>query len=240
MRASWLIRIAAVLAAGFVFLFAGGPAWAVAVVELNQGNVPTTAVDFDTHVCGEFGGGPLPGQDIWVFTLEDRNVHGNFVSVTATFTERVKTAPSDGGIDNSGGASTAWVIAPAGWTLQTATAIISGDAGAPQDFFMLMHTCPASGTPSASPTTSPSPTRSPAGSPSPSESPSESPSVSPSESVSTTPPTSSTPKPSGAISTGGGGRFMNLSNVLLGGGALLGAVAGIGFLMLARQRRDLA
>jgi hypothetical protein len=33
---------------------------------------------------------------------------------------------------------------------------------------------------------------------------------------------------------------MNLSNVLLGGGALLGAVAGIGFLLLARQRRDLA
>jgi len=31
-----------------------------------------------------------------------------------------------------------------------------------------------------------------------------------------------------------------MSNLLLGGGALLGAVAGVGLLMVARQRRNLA
>jgi hypothetical protein len=44
--------------------------------------------------------------------------------------------------------------------------------------------------------------------------------------------------PSGAPSTGGG--ILTMSNALLGGGALLGALAGFGLLMLVRQRRDVA
>ncbi|MEV0270057.1 hypothetical protein AB0H43_14865 [Hamadaea sp. NPDC050747] len=252
MRISWMGRGAATLAAGLIFLLGSAQAAsAAATIEINPGNVPTTATGFGTHQCGDFGGGPLPGQDIWVFVLPEPNIQGEFTSVTLTFTDAANvqhtlTIPDDGGaIVDDNGTSKAWIATPAGWTLVNGSADITG-TDPNNAHFNLTHTCPASvgSSPSPSPTSaspSPSVSISPIGG-SMSATPSESTPPTGSESPTPGQSTSSggTPVPSGSVNTGGGGSAVSMSSVFLGGGALLGAVAGIGFLLLARQRRDLA
>ncbi|NUT37619.1 MAG: hypothetical protein HOV79_31630 [Hamadaea sp.] len=229
-----------------VGLLAGGtPAWANSSATLNPNQTGMTADQFDTQ-CGDYGGGPLAGQDVWVFVLPNQD--RDFVSLTLNFTDtnnqpQVVNIPGDPdtGIDNGPGTSKAWAVLPAGWTLVGGTAVVTGDQAANIQF-NVTHTCPAQGTPSPSPSASESesPSPSPSVSPSESESPSESPSA-PVPSESTTPPsTTSAPKPSGGPETGGGGSVTPMSSYFLGGGALLAAIAGIGFLVMARQRRDLA
>lgn len=234
-----MARAAAIVALGVGLLAGGTPAWANTVIPINPGNVPTTATGegVENECDPNFGGGPFPGQDVWVFVLPDND--RDFVSLTLTFQEGVVNIPGDPdtGIASDQGTSKAWAVVPAGWTLLSATATVTGDAD-PNLKFNLTHTCPASGTPSPSPSESESPSPSPSVSPSESESPSESPSAVPSES--TPPGTTAPPQPSGGPETGGGGSVTPMSNFFLGGGALLAAIAGIGFLVMARQRRDVA
>ena|SRR5690349_2530950 len=87
-------------AAVMVALVTGSPALADSTVEVNAGNVPSTAAAYGTHDCDEnFGGGPLPGSDVWVFVLPgNQDKVGDFASVTAVFGENgTRTIPADGG-----------------------------------------------------------------------------------------------------------------------------------------------
>lgn len=165
------------------------PAYGAEQISINPGNVPTTAEDFNPHQCDpNQGGGPFPGQDVWVFVLPDEN-SGDFLSITAHFLDEnnvqhdvtITTATHPNQF-NTGqpGTSKGWIFTPAGWTLIAAEAVITGDA----DFFNLTHTCPASESPSPSPSVSPS------------KSPSPSPSVSMSPSPSPSPSRTRSPRPS--------------------------------------------
>jgi hypothetical protein len=220
--------------AGLAALIFATPALANTTININPGNVPTTAQGFDSHECDKkFGGGPFPGQDVWVFVLPgNHDTSGDFVSLTANFSGGVTvtiTAAANPGNFSNGGPQTskAFIITTAGLTLESASAVITGTA----EFFNLTHTCPASGSPSPSPSASKSP------SPSPSVSASVSPSVSvsPSTAPPSKSPTTAPPVPSGAAPTGGGGSFtltgMGMSAIGLASGAAL-------LLVLLRRRRD--
>ncbi|SCL36478.1 hypothetical protein GA0074692_4362 [Micromonospora pallida] len=158
-----------VVAAGLL-LSAGAPAAAQTTIDIDPGNVPTTAAQYTQNCDPNLGGGPYPDQDVWVFNLPgEPAVSGVFESVTATFTtpdgSLTVTIPDDGGeIVNGMGTSKAWIRLPAGYTLVDATADISGLA----DFFVLTHTCAAmQPTPTATPTRQPTPTFTPTGQPTP-------------------------------------------------------------------------
>lgn len=239
MRTSLLLRAGLVGAAGVAALAFGSPAWANSTISINPGNVPTTAAGFDTHECdANFGGGPFPNQDVWVFVLPgNHSTSGDFVSLTANFgangTVTITAAANPGNFSNGGPAtSKAFIVTPAGFTLVGATAEITGTA----DFFNLTHTCPASGSPSPSPSmsksASPSPSMSKSASPSPSAS------VSPSRSISPTPAASAT-VPSGPARTGGGGGRPD-GSLVWGLGALTTAAGGGMALVWARRRRESA
>jgi hypothetical protein len=222
--------IATTATAGLAALIFATPALANSTIHINPGNVPTTAEGFDSHECDKnFGGGPFPGQDVWVFVLPgNHDTSGDFVSLTANFSGNVTvtiTAAANPNNFSNGGPQTskAFIVTTAGLTLLSATAEITGTA----KFFNLTHTCPAKG--------SPSPSHSPK--------PSKSPTPSPSASETTAPPTSAPPStapttgavPSGAAPTGGGGSFtltgMGIGTISLASGA---AIA----LILLRRRRD--
>src|ERR1043166_1401142 len=92
----WTLRGVAVAAAlGSTLLF-GPTAWASSTVNINSGNVPTTAAGFGPHSC-DIGPGPLAGQDVWVFVLPSfGGTSGQFTSVTAHFdTDGNGTADTD-------------------------------------------------------------------------------------------------------------------------------------------------
>jgi hypothetical protein len=200
-----LLGLAGVVTA--VALSVGSPARANSTISINPGNVATSAAGFGNHSCdANQGGGPYPGQDVWVFVLPgNHDTTGDFLSITANFgvngTVTITTAANPGNFANGGPAtSKAWIVTPAGWTLVGATATISGTAS----FFNLTHTCPASGTPGPSPSTSSS-RHLEQGSPSPSTSDSQSSgSASPSTS-SGTPVVPVGGVPQGGVSAGGGG-----------------------------------
>jgi hypothetical protein len=120
-------------------------------IDINPGNVPTTAAGFENKSCDpNQGGGPIPGKDVWVFVLPgNHDTTGDFISVTADYGVDggiTITAADDPDNFDNGGPSTAkaWIVTPAGWTLEGATAEISGTA----DTFNLTHTCPSGGVPS--------------------------------------------------------------------------------------------
>jgi len=212
-------------------LVIGSPAWANTTININPGNVPTTAAGFNTHECDpNFGGGPFPGQDVFVFVLPgNHSTSGDFVSLTATFnteTITITAAANPGNFSNGGPAtSKAFVLAPAGSILTGASAVITGTA----EFFNLTHTCPASASPS--PTASPTPTAT--------ASPSPSVTVTATVTPTATRTTATPAVPSGPARTGGGGG-LPAGGIAWGLSALTVAVgSGIG-LMLARRRRDSA
>ena len=160
----WLTRLAGTVLAATIGVAAAAPAWAVGTIPINPGNVPTTAADFPTHECSaNLGGGPFPGQDVWVFVLPQPNQHGQFTALHLTFTTpngvETRDIPADqpSAIVNDMGTSKAWIRTPAGWTLTGGTADITGTPDA-NSRFNLTQTCPASSTtsPTASPTASPS------------------------------------------------------------------------------------
>lgn len=138
------------LCAGVVAV--SSPAWANTTIQINEGNVPTTAAAFGTHLCSaNQGGGPFAGKDVWVFVLPgDHSTNGDFVLLTANFSNgsvTITAAANPGNFSNGGPAtSKAWIVTTAGVTLQSASAEITGTA----DFFNLTHTCPASSTPTPS------------------------------------------------------------------------------------------
>lgn len=157
MGAQWMGRLAAVAGTvAVVALATAAPAWADTTVDINPGNVPTTADAHGDQGC-DFGGGPFADKDVWVFVLPGKHdTVGDFVSVTAEFgANGTLTIPTDGGaIVTDNGTSKAWIVTPAGWTLTDATAVISGTA----DKFNLTHTCPAGGGGGETPTPVPSDT----------------------------------------------------------------------------------
>jgi len=208
---TWVARLAVLAGAGLLALGPSTAAWA-ATIDINPAHKNQTAAGFDSHGC-DFGGGPFPDKDVWVFVLPGNQAEaGDFVSVTITFDNGTLTIPDDGGaIVTDKGTSKAWITTPAGWTLVDATAEIDGDA----TFFNLTHTCPASSSPS----------------PSPGES--ESPGPTPSADMTTGPAV----KPSGAPETGGGGGSATTGGMALGIGALTLAGTGALGLALARRRR---
>ncbi|GLI02337.1 hypothetical protein Pa4123_76150 [Phytohabitans aurantiacus] len=219
MRGSRLVRLGAAVAAGVLAIGPGGPAYAADTIDINPSHRNIPAADFGAPNCDpNFGGGPYPGRDVWVFVLPQPNQLGEFTSITITFNTPNGpvnlTIPDadDSGIAEDNGASKAWIITTAGWTISDASANITGEAtedpNGRRDTFNLTHTCPASSTPG--------PTN--------------------------TPPTAdvTTPAvvtPSGAPETGGGGG-QETGNVALGAGAIvLAGAAGIGLIAVARRRR---
>lgn len=117
-------------------------------IEINPGNVPTTAEDFKSQSCDQIPADTADWLDGWVFVLPNSvNAEGNFISITATFDdadgdEHVFTTDHDGGIVSGSGNNKAYIITPAGWTLTAAKAEINRD-GDGKDFFNLTHACPA-------------------------------------------------------------------------------------------------
>ena len=240
MRASVLVRIGLVACGAAVALAVGSPAWADTTININPGNVPTTAAGFDSHSCDpNQGGGPFTGQDVWVFVLPgNHSGSGDFVSVVADFgangTVTITSSADPGNFSNGGPAtSKAWVVTPAGWTLTGASAVITGTA----DFFVLTHTCPAMSSPSPSPSGSPSTSPSPSGSPSSSPSSSVSPSGSTSTSTSPGSSESTGVTPSGGVKAGGGDGT-SPAGLAWGLAALSLATGGGVALLIARRRRD--
>src|SRR4051794_23300319 len=110
----WLVRGAATgLAVGVLALAGTTAARADSTVNINPGNVPTTAKAATQDCDANFGGGPYADQDVWVFNLPKPNTSGHFVSVTATFQTGsgtvTKTIPTDSGhIVDDHGTSKAW------------------------------------------------------------------------------------------------------------------------------------
>ncbi|MER7332099.1 MULTISPECIES: LPXTG cell wall anchor domain-containing protein [unclassified Micromonospora] len=141
-------RLAALaLLAGALLLAGGSPAAAASTININPENVPTMAAQATQDCDPNLGGGPFANEDVWVFNLPGNpNTTGTFQTVTATFStptgDVTRTIPTDpnSAIVNNMGTSKAWIRTPAGWTLVSATAVISGTA----DFFVLSHTCAAS------------------------------------------------------------------------------------------------
>ncbi len=201
---------------------ADASALSTTTVSINSGNVPTTAAA-TAHECStDQGGGPFAGVDTWVFVLPGSHASsGDFVSLTAQFdtdgngvADTTRGIPSTGGFLNGGPAtSKAFLPTPSGWTLISATAVITGTA----DFFTLSHTCPAGGT-----TSSPPSTPTPSGTPSPSGS---SPAGTPSTSGGGTQPGT----PGGSLPQTG----TAIGGVVVGGAALV--VVGVGLLLLRRR-----
>ncbi|WP_155374883.1 hypothetical protein [Catellatospora vulcania] len=204
----------AVLTFGMALVFAGtdlggqpAKAWANAPVDILPASVGFTAAAFENHVCDPaFGGGPLSGQDVWIFKLPgDHAKTGDFVSVTATFTtpegtEATAVVPAEGGgVVLRANTSKAWVALPEGWTLTGAKAEITGTA----PLFVLARTCPAEGTvlppvvpePSASASADPDPSASADPHPSHSAGPRPSHSASPDPSATASPDPSDTASP---------------------------------------------
>ncbi|MEW2375721.1 hypothetical protein AB0883_06395 [Micromonospora sp. NPDC047812] len=179
-----LVRLVAVGAAvGAMLLGAAGTAQAqpqpgATTISINPGNVPTTAAEAPQDCDPTLGGGPYEDRDVWVFNLPDAD--RDFVSVTATFsipnngTTTVTIPDAEDSAIVRQGTSKAWVILPEGWTLVSATAVVTGEPE-PGLQFVLTGACAASpsptGSPTATPTTTPtasptaSPTRTPTGSP---------------------------------------------------------------------------
>jgi hypothetical protein len=86
-RASVLSLLGLAAAVTVAVLAVGSPARADSKININPGNVPTTAAGYGTHACDpNQGGGPFPGKDVWVFVLPgNHNTTGDFLSVTADF-----------------------------------------------------------------------------------------------------------------------------------------------------------
>ncbi|GAB3228824.1 hypothetical protein GCM10027447_21530 [Glycomyces halotolerans] len=117
-------------------------------ININPGNVPTTASGHTDLSCDQVPGGePLDGEDGWVFVLPGND--GEFKSVTAQFDDlngdsQTYTTDADGGIDTGNGTSKAYIITPEGWTLTGASAVVEGTS---RTQFNLTHACPAGFTP---------------------------------------------------------------------------------------------
>lgn len=183
-------------------------------IDINPGNVPTTAEGHGDHSCDQVPDDIGDDQDGWVFVLpSDHGDKGKFVLVTATFedtegVEHTYNTDDNGGIVESG-TSKAYIITPAGWTLTGATAEVTGVGEDAK--FNLTHTCPGKG----------------------GENPSESPS--PSDSGSATPG-------DGTSSPGGDDELpvtgSSLTTPLIAG--LVLALAGVIALVLAQRRRVMA
>ncbi|HEX2142975.1 MAG TPA: LPXTG cell wall anchor domain-containing protein [Glycomyces sp.] len=213
-------------------------------IQINPGNVPTTAAGFEDQDCDQVPDDVEDDQDGWVFVLPSQmGAMGEFEEVRAVFedadgNEQLRNSTHHGGIDDGPGTSKAYIITPAGWTLISAEADVTGVDSADTQF-NLTHTCPGSEVPT---TPSPSPSVSP--SVSPSESPSESPSVSQSpsqsQSVSQSPTDSKSSAAADNETTGAAGSGLpttgvNASVLLIIGAAAL--VGGLGVLYLMRARR---
>ncbi|GAA1645279.1 hypothetical protein [Catellatospora bangladeshensis] len=178
-QTAWSRALTACGAAAFVFgaaLVAAGAgqpakAWANAPISISADTLGVTAADFATRDCSPlYGGGPLAGQDVWVFDLPgDHMVTGDFTSVQATFTvpdggEVTASVPDEGGSIVLEETSRAWIALPAGWTLTGAKAEVSGSA----ESFTLAQTCPAEGAggPAPDPSAAPDPSGAPIADPS--------------------------------------------------------------------------
>jgi hypothetical protein len=242
-RFARLAMPAAVIAG--MLVFGASAAWANTNVNINGGNVPTTAAGAPTHECSSSqGGGPFADSDVWVFILPDFNTAGNFVSLSAQFdTDHNGTADttvslpsSAGGFLNGGpAASKAFLKTTAGWTLITASAVISGTA----NFFTLSHTCPATGTQTPPPSGTPTPP--PTQTPPPTET------ATPPPGGESSPPGGESSAPGGEGSTPGvppttppGGGGLPVTGVALTGLIVVavGLIGGGTALVLARRRAD--
>ncbi|MET7671999.1 hypothetical protein [Micromonospora luteifusca] len=238
MRALLVKLVATGATAGAFLVGAGGAALAqptdptqppaqVSNIDINPGNVPTTAAAFTQNCEPNLGGGPFPDQDVWVFNLPGNpETSGQFVTVTGTWSipndgTVTRTIPTDGGaIVNDMGTSKAWIRLPAGWTLTDATAVITGTA----EFFVLTHTCAASGQPTTPPPTTAPPTTAP-----PTQPPTSAPPTQPPTSA---PPTTPTKSHLPITGTSAGSGLIPMA--ILG----IGAVALGATLIAVRRRRD--
>lgn len=166
-------RGSTVVLAGLSGFLIGTAAWADAPATLRSGQAPTTAVAFAAHACDpDLGGGPYAAQDVWSFVLPDRG--RRFVALTAGFdtsgdgvVDATLNVATSGGTQDDTGTSKAWLVAPAGATLVTASAVVTGDA-AGGITFTINRTCPAGAAPSPSvsptgsaPVVKPSPSKAP-------------------------------------------------------------------------------
>ncbi|MFG3343194.1 hypothetical protein [Glycomyces sp. NPDC048151] len=140
---------ATVLAGGLLgsLAFAAPALAAVETIFINDGNVPTTAEDFENQSCDNIPPGDIDNdEDGWVFVLPaSAGAEGNFISVTALFEDedgdpQLLDTDNDGGIVSGSGDNKAYIVSPAGWTLIDASAEVED----PDDdaFFNLTHACP--------------------------------------------------------------------------------------------------
>lgn len=128
------------------------PGEAESTIDINPGNVPTTAVGFTTISCDHVGDGPLEGQDGWVFVYPGgKKEHPQFVAIEADFGVH---GIVPGTVLVGPGTSKAVVLTPLGWTLDSASAVVQNGGG---EFFNLTHACPGTGGPRNPPPPPPPP-----------------------------------------------------------------------------------
>jgi LPXTG-motif cell wall-anchored protein len=244
-----LTRLAVPLALGIATVVAApAAAWAVNSIDINPGNVPTTAAEVTQNCSPDQGGGPYSNEDVWVFVLPGKHSDsGDFATLVATFTipgvlgttslVLPNADPNVGGFLNGGpDTSKAFLRSPAGWTLTGATAMITGSG----DFFTLSHACAADGTTPTPPVTTPPvttpPTTTPPGTPpaTATTTPGGGGSSSSSSSAGSPPgsPTIPTQPPSGG--------HLPVTGVAIGGFVLVGLalIAGGSILVMIRRRED--
>ncbi|GAA2144303.1 LPXTG cell wall anchor domain-containing protein [Glycomyces algeriensis] len=140
--------------AGAVALAFAVPALAGAstLIDINDGNVPTTAEGFKTHSCDQIPGGTAAWLDGWVFVLPSSvKAEGNFEYIEAVFQDedgnviRYDTE-DDGGIVSGSGDNKAYIVTPAGLTLIDAEARVNlkeDNKKGKEPEFNLTHACPA-------------------------------------------------------------------------------------------------
>lgn len=120
-------------------------------IDINGGNVPTTAETFGDHSCDQVPNSIKENEDGWVFVLP--NNKWRFASVTAVFTDLEGGTQTMNGTQtkppNGMATSKFYIVTPAGWTLVSATAEVEPKSderpGPKPTKFNLTHTCP--GTP---------------------------------------------------------------------------------------------
>ncbi|MDG4824875.1 LPXTG cell wall anchor domain-containing protein [Asanoa sp. WMMD1127] len=150
----FLTRLGAVAVAAAAIGLTATPAWADTTINIDPADTGQTAAAFPVHRCDPgLGGGPFPGQDVWVFALprdagEFRSVTVEFATEGGPVTETITTAPAG---DRAIVGDHAWIRTSAGqnaagelvnpFSIISASAVVTGHDGA----FDLAQTCPATG-----------------------------------------------------------------------------------------------
>ncbi|MEV4537915.1 hypothetical protein AB0J82_29465 [Asanoa sp. NPDC049518] len=154
MKLSVLARFGGAAIAVAILGLGAAPARADTTVNIDPADTGKTAAAFPVHRCDpNLGGGPFPGEDVWVFAApkgagEFRTLTIEFATEGGPQTETITAEPAN---DRAIVGDRAWIrtsagLSPSGelvnpFSIVSATAVVTGADGT----FDLAQTCPATG-----------------------------------------------------------------------------------------------